>query len=237
MLLDMQPNDSTPTGVDVERRGATLVVRIDRGENRFHPDLLTALESVLGEIEGHDEPAALVLTGTGKFFSNGLDLEYLGANPGEAEETIGRVHAVLGRLLALDVPTVAAINGHAFAAGAMLALTFDLAVMRSDRGYFCLPEADLGLPFTPAMNALITARLSPPVAHRAMVTGHRFTGSEALAAGIVTELAPEQEVLDRATALAEGLAGKPRHGIGAIKRGMYLDAIEALMGARSPLAG
>lgn len=237
MLRAMQPTAPTPTGVDVERRGPVLIVRLDRGENRFHPDLLTALESVLEEIEGHEEPVALVLTGTGKFFSNGLDLEYLGANPTEAEATIGRVHSILGRFLALDVPTVAAINGHAFAAGAMFALTFDLAVMRSDRGYFCLPEADLGLPFTPAMSALITARLSPPVAHRAMVTGHRFTGAESLAAGIVTELAPEEEVLDRAVALAESLAGKPRHGIGAIKRGMYGDAIDALMTASSPLMG
>jgi enoyl-CoA hydratase/carnithine racemase len=61
-----------------------------------------------------------------------------------------------------------------------------------------------------------------------MVTGHRFTGTEALAAGIATELAGEDEVLGRAVALADELAGKPRHGIGAIKRGMYADVIAAL---------
>ncbi|HVY77654.1 MAG TPA: enoyl-CoA hydratase/isomerase family protein [Solirubrobacterales bacterium] len=215
-------------GVSVERRDAVTLVRVDRGENRFHPDLLTALESVLDQLEGHDDPAALVLTGSGKFFSNGLDLEYMGANPEQAEATLARVHALFGRVLALDVPTVAAINGHAFAAGAMLALCFDLTVMREDRGYFCLPEADLGLPFTPGMNALLTARLSPPTAHRAMVTGHRFSGSEALAAAIVTELAPEEGVVDRAVDLAASLAGKPRHGIAAIKRGLYADAIAAL---------
>lgn len=215
-------------GVSVERRDAVTLVRMDRGENRFHPDLLAALESVLDQLEGDAGPAALVLTGSGKFFSNGLDLEHMGANPGEAEATLARVHALFGRVLALDLPTVAAVNGHAFAAGAMLALCFDLAVMRGDRGYFCLPEADLGLPFTPGMNALLTARLSPPVAHRAMVTGHRFSGSEALAGGIVGELAPEQGVVDRAVELAASLAGKPRHGIAAIKRGLYADAIAAL---------
>ncbi|HVV89099.1 MAG TPA: enoyl-CoA hydratase/isomerase family protein [Solirubrobacterales bacterium] len=220
--------DSLAEGIAVDRRGPVVVVTMSRGENRLHPELLTALESVLGEIEGGDAPAALVLTGSGKFFSNGLDLEYMGANPAEAEAVLARVHALFGRVLALDVPTVAAINGHAFAAGAMLALSCDAVVMRADRGYFCLPEADLGLPFTPGMNALITARLSPPVAHRAMVTGHRFTGTEALAAGIATELAAEDEVLPRATALAADLAGKPRHGIGAIKRGMYADVIAAL---------
>jgi Delta3-Delta2-enoyl-CoA isomerase len=217
-----------PDGIDVERRGPVVVVTMDRGENRLHPELLTGLEALLDAIEGDDAPAALVLTGSGKFFSNGLDLEYMGAHPDEAEAILARVHALFGRVLALDVPTVAALNGHAFAAGAMLALAFDLAVMRADRGYFCLPEADLGLPFTPGMNALITARLAPPAAHRAMVTAHRFTGEQALAAGIVTELAPEAEVLDRAATLAADLAGKPRHGLGAIKRGIYGDVIDAL---------
>lgn len=220
--------DSLPDGIEVAHRGPVMAVTMDRGENRLHPELLAALESVLDEIEGGDAPAALVLAGSGKFFSNGLDLEYMGANPDEAAAILARVHALLGRVLALDVPTVAALNGHAFAAGAMLALACDVVVMRSDRGYFCLPEADLGLPFTPGMNALITARLSPPVAHRAMVTGHRFTGTEALAAGIATELATAAEVRERATALAGDLAGKPRHGIAAIKQGMYGDVIAAL---------
>lgn len=217
-----------PAGVTVERRAAVTVVRMDREENRLHPELLDALESVLDEITSHGEPAALVLNAKGKYFCNGLDLEYMGANPTEAGPTLARVHALFGRVLALDAPTVAAINGHVFAAGAMLALCFDLAVMRADRGYFCLPEADLGLPFTPGMNALLTARLSPPVAHRAMVTAHRYTGFEALACGIVSELASQDEVLDRAVSLAAALVGKPRHGIGAIKHGMYGSVIDML---------
>jgi enoyl-CoA hydratase/carnithine racemase len=215
-------------GVTVEDLTPVVLVRMDRGENRFHPELLSALERALDDIEADDQPTALVLTGSGKFFSNGLDLEYMGARPDAAEATLARVHGLYARLLALDVPTVAALNGHAFAAGAMLALAFDLAVMRGDRGYFCLPEADLGLPFTAGMNALLLARLSPPIAHRAMVTGHRWTGPEALAAGIVAELASEQQVLERSVALATELAGKPRHGLGAIKRGMYASALASL---------
>jgi Delta3-Delta2-enoyl-CoA isomerase len=222
-------------GVAIERRGTTVVVRMEREENRFHPDLLGALEAVLDEIEGHDDPAALVLTGAGKFFSNGLDLEYMAANPTEAEAVLARVEALLARLLGLEVPTVAAINGHAFAGGAMLALTCDLAVMREDRGYFCLPEADLGLPFTPGMYAFLGARLSPPVAHRAMVTAHRFTAAECLAGGVVTEVAPEAEVVDRAVALADGLSGKARHSYGAIKRDIYAAAIAALSARRAEL--
>ena len=216
------------TAASVERRGAVTVVRMDNEENRLHPRLLDAMDVVLDEIQAGDGPAALVLTGTGKFFSNGLDLDYMSSNPSDAEATLGRVHALFGRVLGLEVPTVAAINGHAFAGGAMLALAFDQAVMREDRGYFCLPEADLGLPFTPGMNALITARLSPPVAHEAMVTARRYGGPDALAAGIVSELAPDDQVLDRAVGRAEALAGKPRESLAAIKRGLYGPALDLL---------
>jgi len=66
---------------------------------------------------------------------------------------------------------IAALQGHTFAAGAMLALAHDQRVMRSDRGFFCFPEVDIGIPFTVGMNALITARLSARVAHEAMTTG------------------------------------------------------------------
>jgi len=213
---------------EIEQRGDVTVVRMTHEDNRLHPELLDALNGALDELEGGEGAAALVVTGTGKFFSNGLDLEYLSANPSEAEATLARVHALFGRVLGLEVPTIAAVNGHAFAAGAMLMLAFDQAVMRADRGYFCLPEAELGLPFTPGMNALITARLSPPVAHEAMVTARRYPAEEALAAGIVAETAAEDEVLDRAVARAEALAGKPRHAIATIKRGLYGPALDIL---------
>lgn len=212
----------------VEQHESVTLARMDAGENRFHPAMLDALEALLDDLERSDEPRALVVAGTGKFFSNGLDLEYMSSNPDDAEATLARVHALFGRVLGLELPTVAAVNGHAFAAGAMLALCFDQAVMREDRGYFCLPEADLGLPFTPGMNALLKARLSPATAHEAMVTARRFNAREAQAAGIVSEVASEGEVVERAVIRAQALAGKPRHAIAAIKRGLYESALDLL---------
>ena len=55
--------------------------------------------------------------------------------------------------------TAAAVNGHAFGVGAVLAVAREVVVMREDRGYWCLPEADLGFPITPAMFAVIAAKL------------------------------------------------------------------------------
>lgn len=98
---------------------------------------------------------------------------------------VGRVQKVLARVLTLSLPTVAAVNGHAFGAGAMLAMAHDYRVMRSDRGYLCFPEVDIRLPFTPGMAALIQAKLSAQAAVTAMTTAHRYGGEEARDHGLV----------------------------------------------------
>src|SRR5437868_11004927 len=130
--------------IDLQRAGDVFVLRFDAGENRFGPQFLDAVEGALDTVEKDQGPRALVTVGTGKFYSNGLDLEWLGANQDRFEEYLRRVHGLYARLLTLPMPTVAAINGHAFAGGGMLVLAHDFAVMREDRGYFCLPEVDLG---------------------------------------------------------------------------------------------
>ena len=116
-------------------------------------------------------------------------------NSGEIGALLESVHALYARLLGFAAPTVAAVQGHAFAGGAMLALAHDIRVMRADRGWFCLPEVDINIPFTPGMSALITARLPVNAAHEAMTTGRRYTAPEALGAGIVAEALPEADVL------------------------------------------
>jgi enoyl-CoA hydratase/carnithine racemase len=209
----------------VERVAEVTILHLTAGENRFNPVTLGAIAAALDELQGSDAPGALVITGEGKFFSNGLDLDWMGSAPaGGAEEVLQGLHALLARLLAFPTATVAAINGHAFAAGAMLALACDARVMREDRGYFCL----LGLPFTPGMTALLKARLSAATAHEAMVTGRRYSAPEALPAGIVEATAPSEQLLESAVNRAAALAGRPRATVAAIKRGLYADAVAAL---------
>ena len=212
----------------LERRGAVYVLTLGEDENRFHPDRLSAINAALDEVEAADGPKAVVTTGVGKIYSNGLDLDYLAAHPEVAEANLADVHALLARVLAFPAPMVAAVQGHAFAAGAMLTLAHDLTVMRSDRGFWCLPEVDLGIPFTSGMNALIRSRLPIATAHDAMTTGRRYGGEDALAAGIVARTAAEGEVVDAAVALAEERAPKAGAVFGAIKARLYAEAIAEL---------
>lgn len=215
----------------LDRHDDVYVLNLGDDENRLHPDLIAAVGSLLDEVEKAASPAALVTTATGRHYSLGLDLDWLFAHPESQMAYASSVQQLLARLLTLPMVTVAAIPGHVFAGGAMLSLTHDLRVMRADRGFWCLPEADIGLPFTPGMNALIKARLTPQVAHEAMVTARRYGGADAAARHIVDHAVPADEVLSTAISLAQAQAGKAGPTLGTIKTRLYPEVVEAL---RSP---
>jgi enoyl-CoA hydratase/carnithine racemase len=213
----------------LERDGDVFVLHLTHDDNRFNPDSDAEWNEALDEVEASAGPAALVTTGTGKFYSNGLDLDRLtGGGTTPLLEYIPVMLRLFARLLRLPVVTVAAINGHAFAAGAMMTLTHDFRVMRRDRGYWCLPEADLGMPLSPGMNDLIAARLSPQVAHEAIVTAKRYPAEQAEATAIVDEVADEDEVLERAVARAATHAAKDRGAIVALRTRLYGEVIATL---------
>ncbi|MFC2177151.1 enoyl-CoA hydratase-related protein [Actinomycetota bacterium] len=219
--------------ISVDRHGDVFVLAMDDGENRMNRPWLDAMNAALDEVDAAQAPKALVTTGSGKFYSNGLDLEPLmSAGPDVMPALVADVEKLFARLITTPYITVAACNGHTFAAGAMLSLCHDFRVMRSDRGFFCLPEVDLGIPFTPGMDGLIKGRLPPPVAHEVMVTGTRYGGEAAAARGIVHHAVAEAAVLPQAMEIASDLAGKAGPTMGAIKLRLYSDLIELL--ERSP---
>lgn len=211
---------------DLQNHDGVFVLRMTNGENRVNPGFIDGFNKALDEVE-KSNAHALVTTGEGKFYSNGLDLDWMGSAGAEAnKQHVARLEALYSRVLTLPMITVCALNGHGFAAGAMLALAHDYRVMRSDRGYFCLPEVDIRIPFTPLMSALIVARLPKLTAHEAMVTGRRYTADESKAGGIVHEIASEAEVLSASIELARKYGGKPGDTLGAIKREAYKSVSE-----------
>lgn len=219
----------------LDRLDDVFVLDLGDTENRFHPDWLASVGGLLDEVENAGGARALVTAATGKFFSNGLDLEWLMAHTDRAAEYAASVQELFARVLTMPLITVAALQGHTFAAGAMLSLAHDFRVMRVDRGFWCLPEADIHIPFTPGMSALIQARLTPQTAHEAMTTARRYGGADALAAGIVDRAVEEGAVRDTALEIARSLTAKASPTLGTIKARMYGPVVEALRAKEIPL--
>jgi len=135
---------------------------------------------------------------------------------------------IMGRLLLLPVPTVAAINGHAFAAGAFLALACDYRIMRADRGWICISEVDAGVPISAPMMDLLKAKITPQTARDAVLTGQRYAADDAIAAGMADARAAEADLLAEAKALAGSLASKQRRIFRTLKRTLYADVAAGL---------
>jgi enoyl-CoA hydratase/carnithine racemase len=193
---------------------------------------MKSVGALLDEVSTKPPPRALLTVARGRFYSNGLDLDFVLTHPDQKGAYIADVHALPTKMLALPMPTVAAVTGHAFGGGATLGMAHDWRVMRADRGYHCFPEVDIGLSFTPGMTALIQAKLTPATALTAMTTGRRYGGTEALSAGLVDLAVPQADVLTQSIELVRPLAGKDPATLDAIKATMYVAAITALHQAR-----
>ena len=213
--------------VRLDTDGPVAVLWLGAGDNRLGPDVVAEVNDLLDVVQVGPF-GALVTAAEGKVWSNGLDTAWFAAHLDEVGPALQAVEQLFARLLVFPLPTVAALQGHTFAGGAMFALCHDLRVMRADRGFFCLPEIDLGVAFTPGMTALLTSRLGPQTAHVAMTLAQRFAGPDALAAGIVDELADGDTVVGRAVAIAATLAGKDQRTLAAVKRALYPDALAKL---------
>ena len=212
----------------LEQRGSVFLLNLGETENRFNFDSIAHLMSLIDEVDAAPGEKALVTVADGKFWSNGLDLEWMIANGIDLAALVLAVQELFARVLEAPYPTVAAIQGHCYAAGAMLALAHDVRFMREDRGFLCFPEVDIKMRFTAGMNSLLTAKLSAQTAHQAMVLGRRFTGPEAAAAGILDGTASESELVSGAILYADALVGKDPDTIQAIKQTLYASTLTLL---------
>lgn len=199
---------------DIERReherGTVVVLTMADGENRWNTTFTRAFEAALDEVETTPGPAVLVTTSADqRFFSNGLDLAWItskGEHPGGDRRVFAaEAMALFARMITFPLPTVCAVNGHAFGAGLMIAMCHDVRVMRADRGYLCANEVELGFAIPEPELALFRHKMPRPAFHQTVLLAKRWTGAEALAAGIVQQAVAADEVASTAEATAADL--------------------------------
>ena len=209
------------------------VVSLNDGENRFNPEFLEAFPRVLDTIEQETEARTLVVRATDeKIFCNGIDLNWIAPllKSGEKEPIIAflfKLNDLFKRILLYPMPTIAAITGHAFAGGAILACAFDFRFMRTDRGFFCFPEVDLNIPFLPGMIALIKKAIPMYKFEEMQYTGKRLTGQECEAHHIVMKACHINDLMNEALAFAKTL-DKQRMIIREMKKRLYKDIIRTI---------
>jgi len=201
---------------------------MDDNENRWNTTFVRAFSKALDEVEASEGAASLVTTSSSaKFFSNGLDLEWRmseGEHRGGDRDAFGaEFMTLMSRIITLPVPSIAAINGHAFGAGFMCALCHDIRFMREDRGFACANEVEIGMVIPNPELALFRHKLPMNTFFETVQLARRWTGPDAVASGVAQQAHPLESLLENAMSRAAELArlGANRKVYGRMKESIY----------------
>ena len=188
-----------------EDRDGIAVLRIEHGKaNALDTELCNAIPEAF---DAARDARAVVLTGTGRFFSAGVDLyRVLEGGKGYLEAFLPAMCRAFECMFVHPAPVIAAANGHAIAGGCLLVAAADQRLMRSDAGRIGIPELQVGVPFPPI--ALEIMRFATPPQHFQSIVYRAETHEppDALALGLLDEVVDPGSLLDQALARAERLA-------------------------------
>jgi enoyl-CoA hydratase/carnithine racemase len=222
------------TSLRLDQDGSVYVLTLCNGAraNGLSDPVLLEWAKVLDELEAEKGNTALVVTSDDpKVWCNGIDLDWLRDQPPEGFDAFKRrLDKMFARVGLLSMPTVGCLTGHAFGGGAILACALDFRFMRLDRGFFCFPEVDLGIPFSDLMHRVIEGIPDRGSLHELALTGRRVGGEEATRLRVVQAAYSEAELFPKVLDFARVLAGKDRRTYTAIKRGLKADLVQAAKG-------
>jgi enoyl-CoA hydratase/carnithine racemase len=219
--------------IDIEIEQHVAIITLNDGENRFNPNFLNAFLDALDEVEQQTQAATVVVKAHHeKIFSNGIDLEWLVSVIQQGDSLKAKaffylLNRLLLRLVTYPAVTIAAMTGHAFAGGAIMSCAFDFRLMRADRGFFCLPEVDLGIPFLPGMNAILGKAIPRYMLEEMQYSGCRLTAAQCVEHHIVRQACHIDTLMAETLAFAKGF-NKKRGIIQELKRRLNHDIIQAI---------
>lgn len=219
----------------VEDRDRVRVLRMDRPPvNALDPAMLAALADAIRRAP-EDGVAALVLTGSERIFTGGLDLMWLvGLDEAGLGDALGRFFDTMAAFAGSGVPIAAAIRGHSPAGGAVLAMLCDRRVMATGDGAIGLNEVRIGIPLPSVVARLAARTIGPRRAESLCVEGRLLPAAEALAVGLVDELVAPEAVVEQAVAWCRRLTESPPSALAATRRACRADLVELVDSSRGP---
>ncbi len=223
-----------------EIEGPVAILTLDRPEklNAIDGAMIEALEAWVEAVEADRTIRVAILTGAGKAFSAGGDITaWAGLDPIDfARRWIREGHRVFDRLARLRQPLIVALNGPAFGGGLELAVTGDLIIAAAGVR-LGLPETGLGMTPGWAGTQRLVRRCGSRLVKRMALAGRMLTAEEALAGGLVDEVAPAGEALTRAKSLAAEIAGRGPVAVQIVKQLVNAAEGEESSSAMESLAG
>jgi len=217
--MNSHPHTSTgSSNLAVSRPFSGVVeLRLDRSHraNSLSTPLLEALAQALNDAQIDDDVRAVILTGGSTLFSVGADRADLPSSPASEKTAFLRADCY-ARSAAFPKPLVAAVCGPALGGGCELVLVADIVVAGTS-ARFALPETGLGLIPGAGGTQRLARTIGRPLAMQMILAGTELTAAEALRAGLVGEVVPDENCLPRARELAQAIASRPPRAVQAAK--------------------
>jgi enoyl-CoA hydratase len=200
----------------VDHREDVTTITLNRPEqlNALDGNMVEELQTVLSEADAEPSTGAIVITGAGRAFTAGGDVRSFGTKPDPRVNRRG--WHLVHRMLEIEKPTVAMVNGPAIGLGMTIALLCDCVVMAAD-ATIGDPHVNLGLVAGDGVALVLPLLVGPHRAKELLLTGQRITGSEAAAMGMVNRAVPADRLADSAYGLARQMAGQPSYAVRATK--------------------
>jgi len=228
--------ESSTDVVLVRDHGAVRLLTLNRPDvrNAFNVDLYTGLASELQAAKDDDEVKVVVLTGAGKVFSSGQDLEEMAALAAGTgpEGAASGFPTLLDTVQAFDKPLIAAVNGAGVGLGFTLLGHVDL-VLLSETARFKVPFAELGVAPEAGSSYLLPKRLGSQVAANVLLGSAWLSAEEAVSCGFALRICAPDALVDDALELATDMAAAPLVSLRAIKRLMLQAQGTAVADARA----
>lgn len=220
--------------IDWKKDENVAIITMNNGENRHNFDFAKTMLHIFEEIRNDKTVTAVVLTsGDAKNFSLGIDVEWLAAKMAAKDlqlikDFLYSMNSVFKELLLFPVPVIAAINGHAFGNGAILTCACDFRFMKSDRGFFCFPEVNIGIPYLPGMIAFVKKALPYHMFNEMTFTGRKVGAPELEKNHIIVKAcANQEELMKEAVAYAKTFT-KKRGIFSEMKKRIHKQIVEVI---------
>ena len=220
--------------IEWEKNESVAIINMCNGPNKQNLEFVGQMNQCFDEILEDKDIFSIVLTSTDeKNFCQGIDVEWLGQKMNEQDFDSVKLfmhgmNAIFKRILFMPVPVIAAINGHAFGNGAMLACTCDFRFMKKDKGFFCFPEVDISIPFLPGMIAFVRKAIPEYKFNEMILSGKRVVAQELEDSHVIVKASADNEELLK-DALEFAKTFKKKRGIfGELKKRMHKDIIRIM---------
>ncbi len=209
--------------ISLTQEGAIGILTLNCPEimNPINNEFISELSQAIDRIAEEEKIRVMILTGGNKVFAAGGDIKaMMQFTPLQAKKFVIPIHKVLNQITELPKPTIAAIGGFALGGGVEMTLTCDFRIA-ADNAKFGFPEINLGIFPAAGGSQRLPRLIGMAKAKELMFTGDTIDAATALAIGLVNQVVPREELMERAMKLAEKLSSKPPITIKALKESMH----------------